>query len=321
MMALRCGSVRFVIHPLTILTMAMLAFFGRFWEGLLILFLVAAHEGAHALAAAGLGLRPIEIRLIPVGGMLKVEGLAGAGPGVEALVAAAGPAFSLLTAITAFLIYRLGHYSKLTAEVLANIFRYSAMLCFFNLLPALPMDGGRILRAFLSRLVGFSSATKMLKMTGLALIGGMTGAATFMICSGHPNLTLTFVTAYLFSAWHRENEFALYDLYRAIAHKSKALKSGKVLPVRKYKVLPGTKVLELLRFCRPGIWCRFQVDLSAHGKGNNSRGRGRLRDQGLAEFEEDAAMRTLIDYGSSATAADVLAREGLITRLSKVNNA
>lgn len=299
MNALRCGRgrvrVRFVIHPLTILTMIILAFVGRFWDGLLILLLVAAHEGAHALVAVLLGLQPREIRLIPVGGMLRVGGLTGAGPGVETLVAAAGPAFSLLIALIALIAYRSGCYYKLVLDT----FKYSAMLCLFNLLPALPMDGGRILRAFLSRLLGFAGATKMLRMTGLALIGGMTGAASFLTFCGRPNLTLIFVTAYLFSAWHREIEFAMYDLYREIAHKSSALKSGQVLPVKEYIVLPGTQVLELLRLCRPGVWCSFRVDLSTATAFGES-----------AAFGEDAAMNALIDCGSSATAADVLSGAG-----------
>lgn len=308
MIALRCGCIRFVIHPLTILTMIILAFVGRLREGLLILILIAAHEGAHALAAVALGLRPREVRLIPVGGMLRVEGLTGADPAVEMLVAAAGPAFSLLTAIIAQVAYRSGYHHK----VVIDIFKYSAMLCLFNLLPALPMDGGRILRALLSHLVGFAGATKLLKMTGLALIGGMMGAASFLLFYGHPNLTLIFVTAYLLSAWHREREFAIYDLYREIAHKSNALKSGKGLPVKEYIILPGTGVLNLLSLCRPGAWCRFRVDSIATGAGND------------IWFGEDAAMNTLIDCGSSATAADVLrqlsnGRRRFVMR--RINNA
>ena len=117
------------------------------------------------------------------------------------------------------------------------------------------------------------------------------------------------MTAYLFSAWHRESEFAIYDLYREIAHKSNALKSGKVFPVKEYVILPGTRVLGMLRLCRPGVWCCFRVDLSAKGKGN---GIGGFRGiEGGAKdicFGEDAAMNTLIDCGCSATAADVLSR-------------
>ena len=294
MIALRCGSIRLVVHPLTMATMIVLALIGRFWEGLLILILVAAHEGAHALAAVLLGLRPREIRLIPVGGMLRVEGLTGAGPAVEALVAAAGPAFSLLTALITLAAYRSGCHTK----IVIDIFKYSAMLCLFNLLPALPMDGGRILRALLSYLIGFASATKLLKLTGLALIGGMTGAVSFLFFYGHPNLTLIFVTAYLLSAWHREKEFAIYDLYREIAHKSNALKNGKVLPVKEYIILPDTRVLDLLGLCRPGAWCCFRVEVNAAGAARE------------ICFGEDAAMNTIIDCGSLATAADVLRQFG-----------
>ena len=123
------------------------------------------HELAHALVARRLGLRVLDITIWPLGGMARMEGLA-TSPQHEALVAVAGPAVNIGFGLILLL------FPGAIATDAASI---NLILGLGNLLPAFPLDGGRIVRAWLSRrspLVDATrAATRLAKMLGfLALL-------------------------------------------------------------------------------------------------------------------------------------------------------
>ncbi len=108
------------------------------------------HEFGHALVAQRLGLRVVDVTIWPLVGMARIEGL-GQRPGLEAPVAAAGPAVNLLLAgILALL-----PPGWWTPGILLNL-----VFGLGNLLPLYPLDGGRILRAWLGRRSPLVDATR-----------------------------------------------------------------------------------------------------------------------------------------------------------------
>ncbi len=108
------------------------------------------HELGHALVARGLGLRVVDIVIWPLVGMARIEGLSER-PGLEAPVAAAGPAANLALA-GLFALLPPGWWSVGTG--LNLVFGLG------NLLPFYPLDGGRILRAWLARRSPLVDATR-----------------------------------------------------------------------------------------------------------------------------------------------------------------
>jgi Zn-dependent protease len=109
-----------------------------------------AHEAAHALTARRLGLRVHDIQIGPLGGMARMESVSHR-PGVEFRVAAAGPAINLLLAAIFLLVPgNLG-----TGGTLINL-----VFGLGNLLPAFPLDGGRMLRAWLASKAPLLAATR-----------------------------------------------------------------------------------------------------------------------------------------------------------------
>ncbi|MCB9831510.1 MAG: site-2 protease family protein [Planctomycetes bacterium] len=110
---------------------------------------IVAHELGHALTARAFGIRTRAITLHLLGGVAKIEGEPRR-PAHEILIAAAGPAVSLLLAA---IFFGLTWLTALVAGPWQGAFLYlsvaNLILAAFNLLPGLPLDGGRILRGIL----------------------------------------------------------------------------------------------------------------------------------------------------------------------------
>lgn len=133
-----------------------------FWGGLagVVVLLVAfasvlLHELGHALVARQLGVRTAGIELHFFGGAAKLLGQPKSA-GDEITIAAAGPAVSFSLAGVALLLHALTGLGGF--ELLGWI---NLVIGGFNLIPALPMDGGRILRALLERQRGYAAATEL----------------------------------------------------------------------------------------------------------------------------------------------------------------
>jgi Zn-dependent protease len=135
---------------------------------------VLLHEYGHALMARRFGIETDKITLYPIGGVARLRRLPRA-PGAEFLIAIAGPAvnFAIVLALVALSFAGLGATPLgVFAEELAII---NLVLALFNLIPAFPMDGGRILRALLSGWLGRSQATIIAATLGrtLAMLFGL----------------------------------------------------------------------------------------------------------------------------------------------------
>ena len=121
---------------------------------------VLVHELAHSVVARGYGLPVRRILLYPLGGISEIEREAPT-PGREFAVAAAGPALSLVLGAIGWGIAQAVPYG-VTGMVIKELMYANFIVGFFNLLPGLPLDGGRMLRAVI---------WKVTKKPGAATIG------------------------------------------------------------------------------------------------------------------------------------------------------
>lgn len=136
---------------------------------------VLLHELGHALVSRRFGIRTVEIVLYPIGGVSRPERKPK--PSEELWIALAGPAVNLL--IAAALLGYLAFTGGLVAvsellkptdgNLLERIAAGNLILALFNLLPAFPMDGGRVLRAILARYRTEDEATRFAAATGQTL--------------------------------------------------------------------------------------------------------------------------------------------------------
>lgn len=161
------------------------------WGGLSGVFLVLIafasvllHELGHALTARHLGVPVAGIELHFFGGAAKMVGQPRTAND-EVLIAAAGPAVSFFLGLAGLVMS--GVTGVLGLDVVAEFFRLigwiNVVIGVFNLLPALPMDGGRILRALLTRKYPFERATEIsVRLArGFAIALGLTGLFTVQL--------------------------------------------------------------------------------------------------------------------------------------------
>jgi Zn-dependent protease len=134
---------------------------------------VLVHELSHSVVARGFGLPVRRILLYPLGGFSEIEREPPT-PGREFLVSAAGPAVSLALAAGGYALYRGVHGGGVLRVLLFQLVVANVLVGVFNLLPGLPLDGGRMLRAGVWKLTGRpGQATVVAAWAGRALAVGV----------------------------------------------------------------------------------------------------------------------------------------------------
>jgi Zn-dependent protease len=178
------------VHVTFLLLLAVLAFgdlvrggvgaavAGTVWL-LLVFGSVLLHEFGHALAARRFGIETRDVTLLPIGGLARLERMP-ATPRHELWIALAGPAVNLaIAALVAIWLVLTGQSvgAPLGGTLLSGLLAVNVGLLAFNMLPAFPMDGGRVLRALLGERLGQLRATEIAATVGrgMAVVFGLLG--------------------------------------------------------------------------------------------------------------------------------------------------
>jgi Zn-dependent protease/CBS domain-containing protein len=169
---------------------------------------ILLHELGHAAMARRFGIRTREIVLYPIGGIARLESIPGGW--AELAIALAGPAVNVvLAAACAAALYAFdaplqiqqtlqGRHTGLVQQLLgANI-----LLVVFNMIPAFPMDGGRVFRALLAVGLGQQRATRIAAFIGQAIAGVFVIGGLFQA-----NLLLAFIGVFVFLGASQEVAF------------------------------------------------------------------------------------------------------------------
>jgi Zn-dependent protease/CBS domain-containing protein len=146
------------------------------WSGLvfmILLFLcVLAHEFGHVFMARAFGVQTPDVTLLPIGGVARLERIPEE-PGQEFLIAIAGPAVNIVIMVALVLFAGsdvsgryLAAVEQSNVSMADRLASVNLFLALFNMIPAFPMDGGRILRSLLAIKLGFTRATDIAATIG-----------------------------------------------------------------------------------------------------------------------------------------------------------
>jgi Zn-dependent protease len=193
---------------------------GFLWLAVTILSLftcVVLHEYGHALTARRYGIKTMDILLTPIGGIARLSGMPKK-PIQEFVIAIAGPLVNvgimLITMVYLFFAIDANSEELLAdliiidsfPELMIYVFFLNFILFAFNLIPAFPMDGGRILRSLLSLKMS------KLKATRIASIIGRIFAVLFLVLSIYlGQITLGFIAVFVFIMAQREYKMAAVE--------------------------------------------------------------------------------------------------------------
>ncbi len=210
------------------------------WQGVIfvlaVFLCVLLHEFGHALAARRYGIATPDITLLPIGGLARLERMPEE-PWQEFVIAIAGPAVNVV--IAAIILLLLGGAGALEdmaqledprVDFLVRLAGINIFLVAFNMIPAFPMDGGRVLRAALAARMPWSRATQIAATIGQ----GMAFVLGFVGLLYNPILIFIAIFVYLAAAAEAQNA--------QIRDVSASVLVGDVM-IRQYAALPRTASL------------------------------------------------------------------------------
>ena len=149
------------------------------WNGLVFVILlfvcVLAHEFGHIFAARAYGIETPDVTLLPIGGVARLARIPEE-PVQELLIALAGPAVNVAIVVVLLVLFgsqaeptQLASVENTKIALADRLTIVNLFLALFNMIPAFPMDGGRVLRALLAIRLGYVRATKVAAVIGQAL--------------------------------------------------------------------------------------------------------------------------------------------------------
>lgn len=167
---------------------------------------VLLHEFGHVLAARSYGIRTPDITLLPIGGVARLERMPEK-PVQELIVAICGPLVNVVIAGgiglmigTSMAVSPDLHFGQ-PGQFWEKLMAWNLMMVAFNLIPAFPMDGGRVFRALLGFFVEYERATRWAATLGqgIAVTAGL-----WMLVSGHFSPVLMLIAFFVFVAAGQE---------------------------------------------------------------------------------------------------------------------
>lgn len=252
------------------------------------------HEAAHTLAAMAAGKSVAEIELTPVG---LCAYLPGKRPTVqdELFIAAAGPLFSLFAGMGCFYLY---HSGFAAADIVLDFAQINICIAAVNMLPALPLDGGRMLESLLRRRLGSKSVRRICAAVGVLCGAAVTAAGAYAALNAYAAPTAAVFGMFItISAIKRSRERDVYPAERLNALRIR-LNNGLGTAVRYVALDQSVAARRALRETRSGSVTVFTVmDSRMHPLGNISEAE---LYRAMAAMGAEAALGNILNEITSA---------------------
>lgn len=208
---IKFAGTTYRFHPLFTLILIGSALTGYFLEAITLFGIVLVHELGHLAAASGFGWRVREVQLLPFGGVLVVDELGSMPAWEELIVALAGPLQHVWLILLALLMKWMGAGSSNWWDyfIEANL-----MIALFNLLPVMPLDGGKIMQSLLGYLLSYHNTILYTVWISMFLSLAIIVMAIIQLFSGQLPLNILVIGIFLLvSNWYAYRQLP-YHFFR-----------------------------------------------------------------------------------------------------------
>jgi stage IV sporulation protein FB len=192
---------------------------------LLISFLgVVLHEGVHYLTAVYFGFSGFDMKILPIGAVLQLKDLDEASPKEDLIISLSGPLLNLLLGVIFYILK-----NRFSGQHYDLLIRSNLSLGLFNLLPAFPLDGGRILRDILSIKTLYRRANEQAIKVSMILGFTLIGCFIFFAFFNRVNYSLGVIGVFVVISSYKEKERIVYIIMGDIIRKKSKFLSRKYI--------------------------------------------------------------------------------------------
>lgn len=216
--------------------------------------IVIIHEIIHYATARALGFNGFCIEILPIGASLKLKDLEEATIKEDLLISISGPLGNFVMAFIGYLIY---FYFK--TDVILIFIQYNLALGSFNLLPAFPLDGGRILRDILETRFLYKKANEIALKISIILAYLLIGINIFFLLLGVFNVSLILIAIFILYMSKKEKERIVYVIMGYTIKKREKLINRGYIENKHISVYYKLTLLELLNLVDKNKYNIFTV--------------------------------------------------------------
>lgn len=204
---------------------------------------IIAHELAHIAAAASFGCRIVSLKILPVGLSADID-TGNCSRREKTIIYSSGPIISFFLSAAAYLAYILLSEDQ---QYLYTISLINLYLAIFNLIPAIPLDGGRILQEMLNDSMGLIKAGKYIRLMALLLSVVVTAAGVYQIMVGNMNFSLFIIGLYFIIFFiSRKMEASLMNIKQLLYRRQRLLNKG-IYQARDLAVLKSMRLSAVVK--------------------------------------------------------------------------
>lgn len=241
-------SSKIKVNILFLILLIILFYYGYIEYAFISFSIVIIHEMSHSIVSILLGYKIEDIEIFPFGGVVKLDKLIGVNPNHEILIAGAGPLSNIIMALTSYLI--VVKYS-LNNDLILYFIYANIIITITNLLPILPLDGGRIVRAYLSFLIGMKASTKVIIFISKIVSCALFVSGIILFKYNKLNIFISFVAIFLYVSVKREKEMAVFIFMNEIIEKKQYLFKKGVLRTKQLVALKNASIKSVIYKFRP----------------------------------------------------------------------
>lgn len=194
-----------------IILLVIIAFNGELAISFIMVFL---HETVHYLTAVMFGFSGFDVKVLPIGAVLRLKDLDEASPAEDLIISISGPVFNILMAVICYFLS--GLYSS---DIIELLFKSNLALGIFNLIPAFPLDGGRVLRDILSMKTIYRRANQLTAKISIGLGYFIIGIFIFLLFFNVFAYNTAVIGVFVIISSYREKERIAYIIMGDIVKK------------------------------------------------------------------------------------------------------